>query len=42
MIQGLVSFAFFLPVAGTIIAAPFNVNPNFVRSSENAPLDTDD
>ena len=40
--QGLVSFAFFLAVAGTVIAAPSNVDPNFVRSSENGPLNADD
>ena len=40
--QGLVSFAFFLAVAGTVIAAPSNADPNFVRSSENSPLNVDD
>ena len=40
--QGLASFAFFLAVAGTVIAAPSNVDPNFVRSSENAPLNAND
>ena len=40
--QGLVSFAFFLAVAGTVIAAPSNADPNFVRSSENGPLNADD
>ena len=40
--QGLVSFASFLAVAGTVIAAPSNVDPNFVRSSENGPLNADD
>lgn len=40
--QGPVSFAFLLAIAGTVIAAPSNVDPNFVRSSENALLNAGD
>ena len=40
--QGPVPFVFFLAVASAVVAAPSNVDPNFVRSSKNAPLNADD
>jgi len=42
IVQGLVCFAFFLAVASTAIVAPSNVDFNFVRTSESAPLNVDD